>query len=396
MRIALKEPPPPVRPAIAVVGALLIVLPCVVGVATFLLDNKSVPTALVVLLALFLLPVLAGLRRLLRKPRAGELALHEDTIAVQLPGAPPLHAPLLSLRVLSASAGGLVIATEDRAVVVPSASLGISAVDVVTAVHVALRALPGGDALAALLSQREQAAGSVHKRPLLATYGVAVVLALVFAIELASGALSNSRALLDLGAARRDLILAQGGLGWWRIPAAALMHGSLLHLVMNGMTLLMLGPVLERWLSKWRFLVLLLGGALIGTGASALLRENSATVGLSGGLFALLGALLTTSLRYRSAPLTGPRLPARSWLVLVIANVAITLTPGVDAWAHVGGALAGALLALPLTPSLRRFAGRAPERVPSVVRETHARAAALAILALYLAGLVGMALHALG
>ena len=105
MRIALKEPPPPVRPAIAVVGALLIVLPCVVGVATFLLDNKSVPTALVVLLALFLLPVLAGLRRLLRKPRAGELALHEDTIAVQLPGAPPLHAPLLSLRVLSGRSG---------------------------------------------------------------------------------------------------------------------------------------------------------------------------------------------------------------------------------------------------------------------------------------------------
>lgn len=390
MRTELKEPPPPVRPAIAVVGALLIVLPTSIGIVALLLDGRSVPAALIVPLALFLFPVVTGLRRLFRRRQVGELVLADGAIAVRLPGAVPLEAPLTSLRVLRAARVGLVVGTEDRAVLVPNASLPVPAADVVNAVHDALRTLPEGVALAAFLAERDRAAGAIERRPLVATHGVAAVIAVVFAIEILAGGLRDGRVLLELGAARRDLVLHDGGLGVWRIPAAALMHGHVLHLLLNATTLLVLGPVLERWLSKWRYLLVLLGGALIGTGASALLREDVATVGLSGGLFALLGALAVTTLRYRTAPLLGPRLPARSWVILLLTNAAITLAPGVDAWAHVGGALAGALIALPLTPSVR-----GGERVPSRVKEPSARAAAVVVVSVYVAGLVGMALHAL-
>ena len=54
---------------------------------------------------------------------------------------------------------------------------------------------------------------------------------------------------------------------------------------------------------------------------SALLRDDTATVGLSGGLFGMLGALAVTTWKYRRAPLVGPRLPMRSWIILVVANL---------------------------------------------------------------------------
>ena len=385
MRIVLKEPPPPVRPAIAVVAAVFILVPATAAIVMRLLEGQSVPAALIVPVALFLFPVVTGMRGLFRKKREGALVVDAGEIAVDLPGAEPFRAALPSLSVLRAAKMGLVVGTEDRAIVVPKASLTVPAADVVTAVHEALR--PAHEELSAFLARRDQAAGAIEKRPLVATYGVAAVIAFVFVAEVLAGAMSDGRVLIEMGAARRDLVIDGG---WWRIPAAALMHGHLLHLVLNATTLLVIGPVLERWLSKWRYLLVLLGGALIGTGASALFREDVATVGLSGGLFALLGALATTTLRYRKAPLIGPRLPLRSWLILLVTNAAITLAPGVDAWAHVGGAVAGALIALPLTPSVKDG-----ERVPSRVKERAARIAALVVIAIYAAGLVGMGVHAL-
>jgi membrane associated rhomboid family serine protease len=389
MHMALTEPPPPVRPAIAVAAALLIVLPASILAGVLIADGRAVPVAVILPLALFVFPVVLGLRALWRAPRVGALAIDHGAVAVRLPGHEPFEAPLMALRVLRAAKVGLVVGTEERAMVIPRACLALPAADVVQAIHQALALHPEGAALSSFLWQRDQAAHAGERRPLAATYAVAAIIALVFALEILAGALTDGRVLLVLGAARRDLVFGGGGLELWRIPAAALMHGHVLHLVLNATTLLVLGPVLERWLSTWRYVLVLLGAALIGTGASAMLRTDVATVGLSGGLFGLLGALATTTVRYRTAPLLGPRLPARSWVILLVTNAAITLAPGVDAWAHVGGAIAGALIALPLTPSVRSGDG-APERVPSIVQEQPARVVAIMVIATYLFGLGGL------
>lgn len=410
VQLELREPPPVVRPALAVVAGVFLLLPATVGLVAAAVTGEPVPTALLVPLVMFVVPVATGLRRLLRRKRpTGMLVVDAGRIRIDLPGQPIFDAALDELRVLRAAKVGLVVGSEARALVVPAASLGSKEAprrpaDVVTAILDDVRALPptaalpeGGARLAAQLAERDAAAGAIEKRPLVVTWGIAAVIGAVFALEMAAGAMSDGRMLLALGAARRDLVV--GGvddvvpfLGAWRIPAAALMHGHLLHLALNAMSLLVLGPVLERWLVKWRYVLVLLGSALIGTGASALLRDDVATVGLSGGLFGMLGALAITTWKYRRAPLVGPRLPLRSWVILVVANGVLTAAPGVDAWAHVGGALAGALIAWPLTPSVRALVVGGPlERVPSRVKEKVARVLAVVVLAIYVVGLAGIA-----
>lgn len=405
VQVELREPPPVVRPWLAVVAGLLILLPSLAGLVAAAVMNEPPPVGLLVPIMMFGVPVAAGLRRLLRrKAPSGSLVVDHGRIRIDLPGSAAFDAALADLRVLRAAKAGLIIGVESRALVVPPGSLGpkaapLSPADVVAQLLDEVRALPpsaslpeGGAALAELLAKRDAAAGAIEKRPLVVTWSVLAVLALVFALEIAAGAMTDRAALLALGAARRDLVVDDAfPLGLWRIPAAALLHGHLLHLALNAMSLMVLGPVLERWLAKWRFILVLLGAALIGTGASALLRTDVATVGLSGGLFGMLGALATTTLKYRRAPLVGPRLPLRSWIILVVANGVLTAAPGVDAWAHVVGALAGALIALPLTPSISaaRSSGP-PERVPSVVKEPVARALAVGVLVIFAIGVAGI------
>ena len=77
---------------------------------------------------------------------------------------------------------------------------------------------------------------------------------------------------------------------WWRVPVSGLHHANLLHLVMNCTALWFLGRLLEPKLGKVAFLVFF----LLATTVSMLpefLLEHSA-VGLSGGVYAVFGALM--------------------------------------------------------------------------------------------------------
>src|SRR5690606_38372415 len=91
-------------------------------------------------------------------------------------------------------------------------------------------------------------------------------------------------------------------------------------------------------LGRWRFLVLYLLGGLGGSVAVAIISPGTATVGASGAVFALFGALLVIGL-HLGANMTG------LWVLLGI-NLVIGFVPGFNiAWqAHVGGALVGALV----------------------------------------------------
>ncbi len=77
---------------------------------------------------------------------------------------------------------------------------------------------------------------------------------------------------------------------WWRILVSAFLHGGLLHLVMNGLGLAALGWLLEPRMGRIRFLLFFLAGTMISMVPEFLLEHQA--VGLSGGLYAMFGALL--------------------------------------------------------------------------------------------------------
>lgn len=84
---------------------------------------------------------------------------------------------------------------------------------------------------------------------------------------------------------------------WWRIVVTGFHHGGILHLVMNSLSIAALGWLLEPRVGSWRYLLFFLAGTTVSMLPETLLGHDA--VGLSGGVFALFGALLVLRRRDR-------------------------------------------------------------------------------------------------
>lgn len=126
---------------------------------------------------------------------------------------------------------------------------------------------------------------------------------------------------------------------WWRLLTAAFLHGSLLHIAFNMYVLFALGPTLERVLGHVRYVVLYLVAALGGAVASYAFSDvRTVSVGASGAIFGLMGALVVAGRRLRY--------DVTQVLVLLGINVVIGfISPGIDWRAHLGGLVTGAAVA---------------------------------------------------
>jgi membrane associated rhomboid family serine protease len=125
---------------------------------------------------------------------------------------------------------------------------------------------------------------------------------------------------------------------WYRLVTAMFLHGSLLHLAFNMLALYWLGTVVEQALGTWRFLLLYFVSGIAGS-AGALLFSNefAVTVGASGAIFGIMGALLV--LEYMA---TGSF--AGQALGLIVLNLALTfMIPNISVGGHLGGLVGGIL-----------------------------------------------------
>ena len=127
---------------------------------------------------------------------------------------------------------------------------------------------------------------------------------------------------------------------WYRLFTAGFLHAGLTHLLFNLMALYTLGTPFEMIYGRIRYAILLFVSLFGGSLASVTFNaENQPSVGASGAIFGLFGALLVM----RKA--LGADL--RSTLALLGINAVIAIViPGIDWRAHLGGLLAGALAAL--------------------------------------------------
>jgi len=142
--------------------------------------------------------------------------------------------------------------------------------------------------------------------------------------------------------------------GWvWQLLTYGVLHGSLLHLLLNMLGLFFLGPELERHLgSRVFFIMFLFCVALGGLGWLALTWPyEGICIGASGGIFGLIGAFAglfprrqLTLLVFFILPVTMP-----AWVMAVLFGVfqlAYLLEPGgtgIAYAAHLAGGVAGFL-----------------------------------------------------
>ena len=106
-------------------------------------------------------------------------------------------------------------------------------------------------------------------------------------MTLIAGGPANVAVLLAFGANFGPLVRAGE---WWRLVASMFLHGSWLHLLLNGYALFVLGRNVEAFYGRWKLLALFLGSGIAGGVASGLL-PNPPSVGASGGIFGVFGVL---------------------------------------------------------------------------------------------------------
>lgn len=147
----------------------------------------------------------------------------------------------------------------------------------------------------------------------------------------------------------------------WRLLASTFLHSGAAHVFFNAVSMFIFGPAVERLFTRWGFwLVFALGGAA-GSLGSLVWRSYrhdglSLSIGASGAIFALGGAVLIAAirLRHRLAPGRARALGAALLFLLVNALVGGLARHGTDNAGHGAGLLAGLVLgaALPLSPRL--------------------------------------------
>lgn len=153
----------------------------------------------------------------------------------------------------------------------------------------------------------------------------------------------RGRRLLTRTGALRTRALDRGEL--WRLWSAAFLHADGLHLLLNTVSLVVVGRVVEAIFGPVRLLWVFFVSAVAGGSASWLIGQTETSVGSSGGIFGLLGALVVFGWRHREAlPDDLARLFGRRVLAHSVVYVGLgLLLPFIDDLAHVGGLLAGAV-----------------------------------------------------
>jgi len=187
-----------------------------------------------------------------------------------------------------------------------------------------------------------------------ATYALIAINVVVFLIELASGAggLSagpGSQFFLDF--ALFGPSVAEGE--WYRLVTSGFLHVSIIHIGFNMFLLLVLGRLLEPALGTPRFLVLYFASLLAGSLGVLIIEPNAVTVGASGAVFGLAGAVFIIARGRGMDALAG-----EIGFLIVFNLVWSFIGPNISVGGHIGGLVGGVICALLIVAGEKGMLGR--------------------------------------
>lgn len=127
----------------------------------------------------------------------------------------------------------------------------------------------------------------------------------------------------------------------YRLLTACFVHANFLHIFFNMYALYYIGPMVEKYYGKLKYLLIYLGSGIMGSLFSVVL-SNNVSIGASGAIFGLFGSMLYFGYKYR-ATLDGF---VRSGIipVLFINLILGFIVPNIDVYGHIGGLIGGLLL----------------------------------------------------
>ena len=160
----------------------------------------------------------------------------------------------------------------------------------------------------------------------------------------------------------------------WRLLTAGFLHAGLLHLMFNAFALYVLGTMLEPAIGRLRFAIIYFVSLFAGSFGALLVEPNALTVGASGAIFGLMGAVVVVM---RNRGLNFMESGIALWLGI---NLVFTFAiPGISIGGHIGGLVGGTLAALLMFDL--RDAIRMPPLVPVLLAVGVGAAAVLGSIA---------------
>jgi len=177
------------------------------------------------------------------------------------------------------------------------------------------------------------------------TYTILGITIAVFLLQLLSKFIFGYDMLIALGAKSNQYIRA-GQI--WRFFTPMLLHDSSytlpLHIGFNMYALYIIGVGLERRFGHARFLWLYILSGFAGS-VFSFLFSSADSIGASGAIFGLIGA--EGIFLYQNRKLLGNQVKRaiNNVIFIVVLNLLLGLSPGIDNWAHVGGLMGGLIFA---------------------------------------------------
>lgn len=131
---------------------------------------------------------------------------------------------------------------------------------------------------------------------------------------------------------------------YYRLITGTFLHANIIHLAFNCYALYVIGTQLESYLGKFKYLVVYLFSGLCGALLSMTFLKDSASIGASGAIFGLMGALLYFGYYYRVY--LGTALKSQI-IPLVLFNLFLGfMLSNVDVAGHIGGLIGGYLITM--------------------------------------------------
>ena len=207
-------------------------------------------------------------------------------------------------------------------------------------------ATPGGTKRWAAIEARHSLADRLTQFWPWGTWTAVLAIAFVYGLQMLVMHPADGFALLDMGG-NAALLVRDGE--WFRLATASLLHANARHLVGNALVLLLVGGILEPLVGSRQFLLVLLTSCLVSQAVSAWVGLHFGpyvyAIGISGGLYGIVGALAAVTLRFGTALPGGYRLPARAWAYFAISVLVLPFfVQRVDHSAHIGGFVCGLLM----------------------------------------------------
>ncbi len=133
-----------------------------------------------------------------------------------------------------------------------------------------------------------------------------------------------------------------GGGQWWRLITAGFLHGGFVHIAMNSWALWVLVSEVEQFYGTSRTIAVYIFSTFTGFLLS-LLWSPRPSLGASAACYGLIGIMLAMGVR-RADPLArAVRSYYRQWLIF---GLVLSLLPGIDLAAHLGGLTGGFLFGI--------------------------------------------------